>query len=398
MTSQIAIMNYTGIAIASDTMTSISYESGTKTIPNTSKIWELGPKHAVAVLHSGSTSINGITHGMHFNEWARTLEAPLPTLKQYVDSYLAFSSHSQAIVPAEAERDLVESYVDKLYSNIRFHVDKYLLNWNEEENRWYTEGEDEYAITLDQVKVFIGMFEGIPEFKKMSDRDAQSLLDAYRFDLSEKIDEHFVTYPMNNEIKQFLISNTYLALSRIDRSTASTSDLAFIGFGSGEPYAGSIKVECRGIYGGKMQCREQDYSSLSPQISSRIATFAQDEAIWGFLRGYRYSLLRNLVQKVQGWISDNFEIDEENSARIEGEISDLMFQSAFEIGKQDYTNPMFDSIEGMSVHGIAELAESLVGIQSTSTYAETGTATVGGLIEVATIDRKNGFVWRKKAS
>ena len=161
-------MNYTGIAIASDSMTSISYESGTKTIPNTSKIWELGPKHAVAVLHSGSTSINGITHGMHFNEWARTLEAPLPTLKQYVDSYLAFSSHSQAIVPAEAERDLVESYVDKLYSNIRFHVDKYLLNWNEEENRWYTEGEDEYAITLDQVKVFIGMFEGIPEFKKMS--------------------------------------------------------------------------------------------------------------------------------------------------------------------------------------------------------------------------------------
>lgn len=398
MTSQIAIMNYSGIAIASDTITSISYETGTKTIPNTTKIWELGPKHSVAILHSGNTGINGITHGMHFNEWVRTLEAPLPTLKQYVDSYLAFSSHSQAIVPADTERILVESYIDKLYSNIRHHVDKQLLNWNEEENRWYLEGENEFEIALERVQNFIGMFEGIPEFKKMSDKDAQHLLSEYRFDLSLKIDEIFTTYPMNDEIKQVLIDNTFLALSRIDRSTASTSDIAFIGFGSGEPYAGSIRVECRGIYGGKMQCKEHEYSALSPQTSARIATFAQDEAIWGFLRGYRYSLLRNLVGKVQDWVGENFEIDDENTIRVNSELSELMFSEAYEIGRENYTSPMFDSIEGMSVHGIAELAESLVGIQSTSTYAETGTATVGGLIEVATIDRKHGFVWRKKAS
>lgn len=398
MTSQIAIMNYSGIAIASDTMTSISYESGTKTIPNTSKIWELGPKHSVAVLHSGNTAINGITHGMHVNEWARTLEAPLPTLKQYVDSYLAFSSHSQNIVPAEAEKDLVENCIDKLLLNIRSHVDKQLLDWNEAESRWYLQGHNEYEIALERVQDFIDMYEGISEFKKMSDRDAQKLLGDYHFDLSTKIDEYFTAYPMNDEIKEKIIENAFLALSRVDISIMNTSDIAFIGFGSSEPYAGSIRVECRGIYGGKMQCREQDYSSLSPSVSSRIATFAQDEAIWGFLRGYRHSLLRKLVGNVQHWLDDNFTMNEEESSRINSELSDLMFSQAFEIGREYYTNPMFDSIEGMSVNGVAELAESLVGIQSTSTYAETGTATVGGLIEVATIDRKNGFVWRKKAS
>ena len=54
------------------------------------------------------------------------------------------------------------------------------------------------------------------------------------------------------------------------------------------------------------------------------------------------------------------------------------------------------SITGMSVLSLANFAKSLVGIQALSTYSQRGTATVGGLIEVVTIDRAQGVVWRDR--
>ena len=398
MTSQIAIMNYSGIAIASDTITSITSQSGTKTIGNTSKIWEIGSKHCVAVLHSGSTYINGILHQMHFNEWAKTLDSPLPTLKQYVDSYLAFSSHSQALIPKESEREFAKICINNMFINVCGHVDKALPDWNQETNKWTSNGNDEIAISKERIEHFFGMYSEISEFKKLSDLQAQNLLSDYKLDLNDMISEIFAEHPINDELRELLITNAYLALSRTDSSVRSTSDLAFVGYGSSEPYGGSIKLDCRGIYGGNMQCYENDYTPLSPNVSSRIATFGQSEAIWGFLRGYRWSTLDYIVNTTTNWILENIEFPEGEYSKIRDDISDEIYSKTRMWTQENFTDPMFNSVEGMSTFGLAELAESLVGIQSTSTYAEQGTATVGGLIEVATIDRIRGLVWFKKVN
>ena len=391
-------MNYSGIAIASDTITSLTSESGTKTIGNTSKIWEIGPKHSVAALHSGSTYINGILHQMHFNEWAKTLESPLPTLKQYVDSYLAFASHSQTVIPAESEREFAKICLNNMYTNICGHVDKVLPDWSEEKNIWVKNGHDEIELTFERVQHFIGLYSGISEYKKMSDAHAKKLIIEYGFNLDEMINSVFSEQPINDEIIQFLIDNSFHALSRIDSSVRSTSDLAFVGYGSNEPYGGSIKVEFRGVYGGNMQCKENEYTPLSPSVTSRIATFGQSEAIWGFLRGYRWSTLDYIVKEAGKWLEENFELTEEDLQKATEDFSNDIFTKTREWTQNNFTDPMFSSVEGMSTFGLAELAESLVGIQSTSTYAEQGTATVGGLIEVATIDRVKGIVWHKKVS
>lgn len=57
---------------------------------------------------------------------------------------------------------------------------------------------------------------------------------------------------------------------------------------------------------------------------------------------------------------------------------------------------MLKTIEAMSTSSLADLAESLVGLQATSTYSKAGAATVGGLIEVVTIDRIKGVQWKRR--
>lgn len=61
-----------------------------------------------------------------------------------------------------------------------------------------------------------------------------------------------------------------------------------------------------------------------------------------------------------------------------------------------FVDPMLSTIEAMGLNSLAELADSLVGLQATSTYSKAGAATVGGLIEVMTIDRINGIQWKRR--
>jgi hypothetical protein len=67
-----------------------------------------------------------------------------------------------------------------------------------------------------------------------------------------------------------------------------------------------------------------------------------------------------------------------------------------EISLSTYAYPLMDTVAAMSLIGLADLSESLIGIQAAATYSKSGAATVGGFVEVVTIDRQYGIRWRKR--
>ncbi len=87
MTSQIAVFNPLGVAVASDTVTTISTDQGTKTTNNAQKIFPLVEPHLLVVIESGSVISNGVHMQLLINEWSRTLEKQLPTVKEYSHSF-----------------------------------------------------------------------------------------------------------------------------------------------------------------------------------------------------------------------------------------------------------------------------------------------------------------------
>jgi hypothetical protein len=67
-----------------------------------------------------------------------------------------------------------------------------------------------------------------------------------------------------------------------------------------------------------------------------------------------------------------------------------------EWAQEKYVEPMLNTIEAMGLKGLAEIADSLVSLQATAANSQRGPATVGGLVEVATIDRINGVQWVRR--
>jgi hypothetical protein len=81
------------------------------------------------------------------------------------------------------------------------------------------------------------------------------------------------------------------------------------------------------------------------------------------------------------------DLGEDIANEVVDSVKDFCFQSL--------TSPLLVSIEGLDLGHLANLAESLVGMEATSAFGAEGPATVGGFIEVATIDRQYGVRWVK---
>jgi hypothetical protein len=396
MTSQVAVMNLRGVAVASDTVLSRSSNVGTKTMGNTGKIYEIGPGHKVLVLHSGNAEINGVPLSLHLGEWARTLTTAKPTLQSYVDSYIAWASREKGIHAPESEVSLIHLALNEHYYWMKRRVTSVIEELELDAN--LTE-KQQHKATAEAVQKGIQsgleFLEGQTNFPGFSDVDAAAALTKGKFDLDEKIDFIFEGLPIDEVAKALLKASAPLTLSRSQAYDDTDAVLGFIGYGEDEAFGASIKLTIRGIYGGALQATTEEQFGVSPDASkSAIKHFAQGDAIYAFIRGYNFKIIDRVRSLIRDKVEERWGSTTEEP--IGQQVADEVFDEISSFAFENFAEPLLGTIEAMSMQSLGDFAESLVGLQVTATYSQDGPATVGGIIEVATIDRLNGVVWKQK--
>jgi hypothetical protein len=389
------------MALASDTITTLG---GAKTLGTSSKIYELGEAHKVVVLHNSCVDINNVSSQLHIAEWSLTLSKTLPTVEAYLNSFVEWFNSSRGIYGADSADslvyDAVVDYFKWIAGNVRTAIRESIdeaLDLNEVENA-------RPGIISEKISSNIAMSKKWMQFDGLSDQAGEEILTATKdLNISTVIDENFVGIDLTSADKKKLRSAATLAVSRRSK-LPSDSELVFAGFGSEEPFAKLIRVIVRGAYGGKLRWHvagKDEVNATHPTAS--MSTLAQDDAIHGFARGWT-SLMRDHVESTTFetvWSVLENELPEEMHDKLFGiaeKIRIQVLEKVDETSLEKFAYPFMNTVTAMSLISMAQLAESLIGIQATSTYSKAGAATVGGFIEVVTIDRINGVRWRKRLS
>ena len=416
MTSQVAVANFHGIAVASDTVVSQSSSEGMKTLENMSKIYSLGGAHKVVLVHSGNADINGVAHWLHLTEWIRTITEPFSTLGEYVDSYLEWANNAKPLHTPLSEENLMHDLLNDHYYHIKNRADSQLQSELENlaEGQKLDEGRihEVFKQMVVEGKTYL---DELDDFEGYSYKQAVKDLNDSRNKLDEKIEYIYKDYVITDELRKILIKSAGLILSKYQEMSFGDSQIGFVGFGADEPFGGVVTLHCRGFYGSKIHVFvEPRFAVAAPGTengsSSIIRHFAQGDAIHAFIRGYNPRILNRTLRIVRDKIEEVFgdkewEIKDDDGVIIGTKTtSELSFEIADETYKEikedfsqsSFASPLLNSIEGMSIVNLANFAESLVGIQALSTYSQLGAATVGGLIEVVTIDRAGGVIWHQK--
>ena len=386
MTSQIAVFNPLGVAVASDTVTTLTTEGGVKTTNNAEKMWPLVGGHLVVVAVSGSVNLNGIHSRLLIAEWNRSLKEPMSSLKEYAESFSTWLSQEENLIPEDSEIGELHYYLNNHYYFIRGQVIEQAQNLDQDE---IPKAFMEHAVAgLEYLKA-------LPLFEGASDGADAEILKIRDIDLDEKFDYIFKDFPGLDEVRPILKESAPFILSRA-QSMPNDTDLAFIGFGSSEYFAQSIQLTCRGRYGGQARVAiGEPFGASAADRSGSIKTFAQSDAIFGFIRGAQVEILDQAFEFTWDHVVSQFENSEEGVTKAR-EVIDAMRKHVYDYMFESFTSPMLDTIGALNLKDAADLAEALVGIQAMRANASPEPPGVGGFIESLIIDRFDGIRWVKQ--
>lgn len=385
MTSQIAVFNPLGVAVASDTVTTISNSRGTKTTNNAQKIWPLAEPHLLVVIESGSASSNRIPTQLLIGEWSRTLTCSLPTVADYAKSFADWFAHTSELIPAESELFEIHWQINDHYIEVKRRVDV--------DAREATTEEEVIECLEHHANASLEWLRQLDHYDGVTDEDDAALIAELNIDLNEKIDYFFEGIPGLERVRETLIECAPLVLSRV-QDTAMDTDLGFIGFGEKDFFATSVRLRCRARYGKAARLTiAEPFGASAEDQSGSIACFAQDNAIFGFLRGAQYDLMDSAHRYIWSAMTDDGETEDEEQLAHARTFLEGLRDHVGKVQFERFVSPMLDTIGSLSLIDVASLARSLVGMQAIRSAASPEPASVGGFIESLVIDRASGIRW-----
>lgn len=384
-----------GIAIASDTVVTSTSDVGSKTTSNSEKIYEIGPEHKILVMHYGGTTLNDVHHQFHLAEWSLTLKGPLARVEDYIDSYVNWTNSGKRFHSVESEATEMRGAIIDHYKELARLMDEAYERWERDEEISDEEAVAQLvAINEEVANSGLTYLKGLPSYPNLTETDARLAIKTAGIDLTELASRQFDRFYTSPSFLKAVKSSAAFALAR-QQEMPWDSYLAFTGYGSEEPFPGVMVLTCRGIYAGKLIHVKGEKQEIKPgELNSQITRFAQDDAIEAFLRGYNHDILSGFIWAIEKHV---------NELKPEGASADLAVQIREKVvdyvqghSWKRYVNPILRQVSGMNLFALAELARTLVSIQATSSESKDGPVSVGGAIEVATIDRINGVRWKHR--
>ena len=395
MTAQVAVMNLSGIAVASDTFVTTFTGGEAKSMGNSQKIYELGPQHKVAILHSGSIGINQIPHHLHLAEWSKSLSLPLPTLQAYADSYRTWSASEKRMLTPGSEAKIINTTLNEHYYDLARVLDDtregISLDEGASDRKRKTAVQNAYKQAISENERYL---DGLDNYVGVTEKSVQKSLADHGTDVADKVQYIFSRFELPQVEFEALIDLAPLILLKV-QPMKTDSELAFVGYGDEEPFGGVIRMTCRGLYAGALVALTKERYKVAPtENASGISYFAQREAMWAFIAGYTSDIMEEVKRLIWQKVEEKW--GETTDEPIGWNLAQEIEAEVQAYSQSKFVDPMLSTIEAMGLNSLAELADSLVGLQATSTYSKAGAATVGGLIEVMTIDRINGIQWKRR--
>ncbi|RCS51922.1 hypothetical protein DTL42_10215 [Bremerella cremea] len=423
MTAQIAILNKSGVALATDS--TVTIQSGgaagnhRKTYNTANKLFTLSKFQPVAVMTYGNASFMGIPWETIIKTYRTQLhDKSFQTLSEYTEDFLEFVRSNDDLFPDQYQRRIFQAETQVAYEMIKSSVAKATADLDSEGADGNEEERKKRAsdvIKEDWEHTKSGKF--VPNISK---NFLQTLKKSYSKEIDSALETVFSQTPLSAVDKRRLKN---IAVDRFcylghGKEIPSSSGIVIAGFGSSEPFPSVKSFLFHGLAKGKLRHEEGIGCACTHENpnSAAVLPFAQTDVVSSFVKavdpqfhklivGYLYKIFENHAPSVLKEVKTVCnQLGSELSAEIEKEILERLTTESLEglestIGKLEnhvrskHIDPLLDVIAILPKDELAALAESLVSLTSVKRKMSLDLETVGGPVDVAVISKGDGFVW-----
>ena len=423
MTTQVALLNGLGIAIASDS----AVTSGGKVLNTSEKVFELPLPHKVAVLTSGRADFMGHPWEVVLSAWSATLDAPLGSMVLYRESLYKFMRTMLPTASALSDHErtyLIASYfgpgnvLDKVRDALSHVLVPYfqdLLEPDDMEIFMSADWEEEFRARV-SLMVTDEMIRDIKvEFEKVAEERAETYREATDVSRSQArvwIDKYWNAFdaeasPTEFDLKVWprlpgvdeLVYDLHSAFL-VHPDYDGESNINLFGFGANDMFPSAAGVYMHGIVNGNLIKRFE--GDAPPSGEARAFFFGQSEALESLTKGNDSLLINAAVANTQKTLTDLYDRLADLSSEEVQPTREYIMQSLekpeladelIRIGSEEREKPFKRAIGMSPILDLAEFASQLVGLQAAYAAMTQDNPSVGGFVDVASITHRRGFEW-----
>lgn len=407
MTSEVVVMNRLGIALASDSASTV-HMGGRSKFYHADKLFMLSNHQPVGVMVFNNSSLLGVPWETILKLFRSKLgNARLNHLSEYADRLIEFLNNSQELFPEDVQQKYFLLMLDSFLLGVSRKINADLLAQARNGHKPPRE-----IVAKLEAKV---VSETLAEWQKKADVDAgqcDSDVAAHVVGRASGL-IHKIIFKHFGHADHSVMTNLYelsrLVISKDEILAESLSGLVIAGFGEKEHFPVMEEYHIGEIYKSKLKYKKMTAHLISADEPAVIKPFAQSDMASTFLTGvspaYEVNLLREIVPLIMGLpdvVIDGFPLrgktkKEEYKREVrEGakEAVKALVKRLNAFRDETHHMPILRSIEYLPKNELAHVAASLVNLNSLQKRISISEdETVGGPIDVAVISKGDGFVW-----
>ncbi|CAN7678695.1 hypothetical protein LJR090_001797 [Bosea sp. LjRoot90] len=186
----------------------------------------------------------------------------------------------------------------------------------------------------------------------------------------------------------------------------STAGLVFAGYGDHDVFPSMVEYQNASMIAGTPMISEVRAHKIDHGQPASLAAFAQTSMADTFQLGFSEDIYKSFMEALRSAAAD---FAKEICEKVEGDhdkLDDLearalalgrkISDAVFDRARREHSFPLKQVVAVLPVDEMAELAETLVNLQSLKEKVTKPSASVGGPVDVAIITRHEGLVWVKR--
>jgi hypothetical protein len=414
MTTEIAIMNKSAVALAADsavTITTTGPEGRSHKVLNTAnKLFALSKHAPVGLMIYGNAAMLGIPWETIVKMYREELgRREFDTVEQYSEDFFKYLDEF------DVGEDLQEMYVEAVAKAWCQELRKQLDQWVKEQiqmgNGPVSEADVQTSLG-DFIKTEYDRALEMGNKSSLPSNARTNLRRKYRKLVEQISDEVFGTLPLTSHMRSHLLT---IAVNMAAFGPPNQSGIVIAGFGFKDLYPKCYDFDVSAVFAGKTikkNLRGQEVSYQNPAV---IMPFAQSDDVKTFMEGVGPSLdqfLRDvftlmfnskLPEKARDEVVAELGLNATQSKTLHTIIRDMCmgacdeaFKALDQKKRADYVEPVVQATGFLNKAELAAMAETLVNLVSFRKQVTMEAETVGGPIDVAIISKGDGFVWVKR--
>lgn len=385
MTAEIALLNRKAVALAADSIVTITDQNNTniKTYDSAEKIFELSRIFPLGLMTYNSTEFLQVPIEILVREFRKIFDSKVLKIDQIWPNFHKFlQDESKSFTKLE-----LDSYNFSCFANLLSPFFEYL------------EVSKDINSDLSNLNKSIDKL-GFNNLKEISVEQFNRTYSDFSLKLADSNFPNIKNIILKNDVLNHRIQCLVFKIIKSNYSTPGYVGLVFTGFGTEERFPSLSYVEIDGFYFGK--CRVVKKANLEitrDGHSSLVIPFAQKIMFDRFVSG----LDDEYEKKIQNILCNTIHASLNELKEIKLELKKIIYEKVVTRFCDDLSHyrskthlHYIRNLEHLPNKEMAEYASSLVELSTRHHRYSSGIETVGGPIDVAILTKNEGFIWVKR--